>query len=159
VRDTVTRRLAHEPFGWRPTALLVTVRRYKCTGCARVWRQDTSKAAPARAKISRRGLWWALTGIVVAHLSMAQVAAGLAVAWDTANAAVLAEGSRVLINDKHRYDGVAVIGVDEHCWRHTRKGGKFVTVIIDLTGWRWSRWTGSPGSRPPPLKNYQPRSR
>ena len=25
-RDTVVRRLAHEPFGWRPTILLVTVR-------------------------------------------------------------------------------------------------------------------------------------
>jgi hypothetical protein len=98
-----------------------------------VWRQDTSKAAAPRAKISRRGLWWALTGIVVAHLSMARVAAGLAVAWDTANTAVLAEGKRILINDEHRYDGVAVIGVDEHCWRHTRKGDKFVTVIIDLT--------------------------
>ncbi|OPZ55202.1 MAG: Transposase [bacterium ADurb.BinA028] len=113
--------------------LLVTVRRYRCPGCGHVWRQDTSKAAAPRAKISRRGLWWALTGIVVAHLSMARVAAGLAVAWDTANTAVLAEGKRILINDEHRYDGVAVIGVDEHCWRHTRKGDKFVTVIIDLT--------------------------
>ena len=32
-RDTVTRPLAHEPFGWRPTTLLVTIRRYRCTGC------------------------------------------------------------------------------------------------------------------------------
>ncbi len=118
LRDTVVRRLAHEPFGWRPTTLWVRVRRYTCTGCARVWRQDTSKAAPARAKISRRGLRWALEGIVVAHLSMARVAAGLAVAWDTANTAVLAEGKRLLIEDKNRFDGVAVIGVDEHCVRH-----------------------------------------
>lgn len=28
---------------------------------------------------------------------------------------------------------MAVIGVDEHCWRHTRRGEKYVTVIIDLT--------------------------
>ena len=28
---------------------------------------------------------------------------------------------------------VAVIGVDEHVWRHTRRGDKYVTVIIDLT--------------------------
>ncbi len=27
----------------------------------------------------------------------------------------------------------AVIGVDEHVWRHTRRGDKYVTVIIDLT--------------------------
>jgi hypothetical protein len=26
-RDTVTRRLVHEPLGWRPTTLLVTIRR------------------------------------------------------------------------------------------------------------------------------------
>ena len=32
VRDSVLRELAHEPFGWRPTTLLVTVRRYRCTG-------------------------------------------------------------------------------------------------------------------------------
>ena len=30
-------------------------------------------------------------------------------------------------------DGVAVIGVDEHAWRHTRTGDTYVTVIIDLT--------------------------
>ena len=51
----------------------------------------------------------------------------------TANDAVLAEGKRALIEDPGRFDGVQVIGVDEHCWRHTRRGDKFVTVIIDLT--------------------------
>jgi len=28
---------------------------------------------------------------------------------------------------------VRVVGVDEHVWRHTRRGDKYVTVIIDLT--------------------------
>jgi transposase len=133
VRDTVTRQLAHEPFGWRPTTLLVTIRRYRCGGCAHVWRQDTSKAAEPRAKLSRRGLRWALEAIVCQHLSVARVAEGLGVSWNTANNAVLAEGQRVLIADPARFDGVAVIGVDEHVWRHTRRGDKYVTVIIDLT--------------------------
>ena len=132
-RDTVTRRLAHEPFGWRPTILLVTIHRYRCGECGHVWRQDTSKAAEPRAKLSRRALRWALEGLVVQHLSVARIAEGLAVAWDTANDAVLAEGKRVLIDDPTRYDGVAVVGVDEHVWRHTRKGDKYVTVVIDLT--------------------------
>ncbi|TYC95703.1 ISL3 family transposase [Arthrobacter echini] len=132
-RDTVVRRLAHEPFGHRPTVLMVRVRRYRCPDCSRVWRQDTSKAAQRRAKISRRGLRWALTGIVVDHLTISRVAAGLGVSWNAANDAVLAEGRRVLIDDPHRFDGVTAIGVDEHVWRHTRKGDKFVTVIIDLT--------------------------
>ena len=56
-----------------------------------------------------------------------------AVSWNTANDAVLAEGRRVLIADPHRFDGVQVIGIDEHVWRHTRRGDKYVTVIIDLT--------------------------
>jgi len=133
VHDVVTRRLAHEPFGWRPTTLLVAVRRYRCTGCARVWRQDTTAAAEPRAKISRAGLRWALAGLVVQHLTVARVAEALAVAWDTANDAVLAEGQRVLIADPARFEGVQVIGVDEHAWRHTRKGEKYVTVVIDLT--------------------------
>ena len=132
-RDTVTRELAHEPLGWRPTTLAVTVRRYRCTGCPHVWRQDTTLAAEPRAKLSRRGLRWALAGIVCQHLSIARVAAGLGVAWNTANDAVLAEGKRILIDDEHRFDGVEVIGVDEHVWRHTRRGDKYVTVIIDLT--------------------------
>jgi len=117
-RDSVTRRLAHEPFGWRPTMLLVTVRRYRCGGCGHVWRQDTSKAAEPRAKLSRRGLRWALEGIVVAHLTVARVAEGLGVSWNTANSAVLAEGRRVLIDDPGRFDGVRVVGVDEHVVRH-----------------------------------------
>jgi transposase len=132
-RDTVTRRLAHAPWGWRPTTLLIRVRRYRCAGCAHVWRQGTSTAAEPRAKISRAGLAWALVGIVCQHLTVARVAEALSVSWDAANDAVLAEGARVLIDDPARLAGVRVLGVDEHVWRHTRKGDKYVTVIIDLT--------------------------
>ena len=70
---------------------------------------------------------------MVQHLTVARVAEGLDVSWNTANDAVLAEGKRVLIDNKHRFDGVKVVGVDEHCWRHTGKGDKYVMVVIDLT--------------------------
>ena len=132
-RDTVTRPLAHEPFGHRPTTLLVRVRRYRCGHCGRTWRQDTTQAAPPRAKISRGGIIWALTGIVVDHLTVSRAAAGLGVSWHTANSAIIAEGKRRLIDDPARFDHVTTIGVDEHVWRHTRFGDKYVTVIIDLT--------------------------
>src|SRR5699024_6477468 len=132
-RDTVTRELAHESLGWRPTTLAITVRRYRCIGCGHVWRQDTTAAAQPRAKLSRRGLAWALQALVVGHLTVARVAAGLGVAWTTANDAVLAEGSGDRPDDARRFDGVTAAGVDEHVWRHTRKGDKYVTVIIDLT--------------------------
>lgn len=132
-RDSVTRTLAHEPFGWRPTTLLITIRRYRCAGCQHVWRQDVDKAAEPRARLSRGALRWALEALVCQHLSVSLVAEALAVSWNTANNAVLAEGMRVLIADPDRFHGVAVIGVDEHVWRHTRRGDKYVTVIIDLT--------------------------
>ena len=131
-RDTVVRRLSHAPLGWRPTILRVRVRRYRGRACCHVWRQDTTAAAP-RARLSRGGLRWALASIVRGHVTVACIAEGLGVAWATANGAVLAEGKRALIDDPARFDRVTVIGVDEHCRRHTRIGDKSVTAIIDPT--------------------------
>lgn len=101
----MTRVLAHEPLGWRPT-LVVTVRRYGCTGCVHVWRQDTSKAAAPRAKLSCGGLRWALQAIVCQHLDGCSGRRGLGVAWNTANDAVLVEGRRVLIAGPARLLGI-----------------------------------------------------
>ena len=132
-RDTVIRRPAHEPYGWRPTILHVSVRRYRCKTCAHVWRQDMSQAAAPRAKLSRAAVRWALTGVVVHHVTVARISQALGVSWNTANTAVLGEGQRLLINDPVRFEGVRVIGVDERVWRHTPYGDRYVTVILDLT--------------------------
>ena len=136
-RDTVVRRIAHVPLGWRPTILQVRLRRYRCTGCGHVWRQDLSTAAAPRAKLSKQAVLWALKSLVLDRLSVARIAAGLGVSWHTVNDAVLHAGRELLISDPHRLDGVRVIGVDEHCWRHPRPGRhgleRYVTVIIDLT--------------------------
>ena len=61
-RDMVIRRPAHEPYGWRPTIVHVSVRRYRCQGCSHVWRQDMSQAADPRAKLSRAAARWAPAG-------------------------------------------------------------------------------------------------
>ena len=37
------------------------MRRYRCSGCGYVWRQDTTAAAEPKAKLSRRALRWAVT--------------------------------------------------------------------------------------------------
>lgn len=79
-RDTVKRRLAHEPFGWRPTTLEVRVRRYRCQECAHVWRQNMDLAAEPRARLSRRAVRWALEALVCQHLSVSRIAQGLSVA-------------------------------------------------------------------------------
>ena len=80
-RDTVIRRPAHEPYGWRPTILRVSVRRYRCPQCAHVWRQDMSQAAQLRAKLSHSAVRWALTGVVVHHLTVTRISQALGVSW------------------------------------------------------------------------------
>lgn len=119
-RDAVTRTLAHELFGHRPTTLLIRVRRYRSERCGRTWWHDTTKAARAQAMISRRGLNRALGPIVIDYLTISRTTAGLVLSWHTANTANLAEGKRQLIGNPHRFDGVTTIGVDEDVWRHTR---------------------------------------
>jgi len=76
---------------------------------------------------------WALKSVVIDRMSIARIAAGLGVSWQTVNDAVRAIDHQLLIADPTRFDGVQVLGVDEHAWRHTRRGDKFVTVVIDLT--------------------------
>lgn len=65
----------------------------------------------------------------------ARVAEGLRVAWNTANDAVLAEGKRVLINDAAGSTASLRSASTNTCGA-TRRGDKYVTVIIDLTGIR-----------------------
>ena len=98
-----------------------------------MWRQDTTTAAASRTKLSRDAVYWALKSVVIDRMSIARVAANLGTAWHTGNHAVLEASQELLINDPARFDGVRVIGVDEHVWSHTRGGSKYVTVIIDLT--------------------------
>ena len=131
--DTVVRRLAHVPFGWKPTVLEVQVPRYRCLPCGRVWRHDLRVAAPTRGKLSRDAVTLAVKHIVIDRLSIARIAAILGVAWNTCSDAILAAARDLLLDVPTRLDGVTTIGVDEHVWRHTRFGDKFVTVVIDLT--------------------------
>ena len=119
-----TRRLAHEPRGHQPTTLAVYVRRYHCRACSRSWCDDISQAAPPRAKLSFGALRWGLVCLIADNMSMNRIAAHLAVAWHTANEAILAYGEELLLADSTRFEGVRVIGVDEHVWRH-RGGDKY----------------------------------
>lgn len=131
--DTVLRRLAHVPLGWKPTILEVVVPRYRCWPCRRIWRHSITVAAPSKGKLSREAIMLAVKSIVVDRMSIARVAANLGVAWNTASDAILAAGTELLIDSADRFDGVTTVGVDEHVWRHTRNGDNYVTVIIDLT--------------------------
>ena len=129
----VDRWLAHVPLGWRPTMLLIRLPRYRCRECGCCWRHGLERAASSRARLTQAAIEWGLEALVVDRLSVSRIAAALGVAWDTANAAILTAGQQLLLDQPDRLDGVEVLGVDEHVWRHTRLGDKYMTVIIDLT--------------------------
>ena len=132
-RGTVARCLAHVPVGWRPTQLVVRVRRFACTGCRRVWRQDTSSLAQPRARLTHAAVEWGLRALALECMSVSRVAAALGISWHTANNAILTRAEQTITGNPDRFDGVEVLGVDEHVWRHTRRGDRYVTVVIDLT--------------------------
>lgn len=94
--------------------------------------EDTTAAAPPRAKISRGGLGCASGSMVVDHLTVDGAAAGLGVCWHAANSATIPGGRRRLIYDTGRLEGVTMIGVDERVWRPTEFGDKYITVMTDL---------------------------
>lgn len=81
VQATVARRLGHEPLGWRPATLLVTVHCQRCLKCGVVCGQGS-----ARAVLSRSVLRWSVDAVLVHHLTAAHVAAGLVPSWNTATA-------------------------------------------------------------------------
>ena len=195
-RDTVIRRLAHEPLGWRPTTLLVTVRRYRCTGCGHVWRQDTSRGRRAAGE---------------AVAPRAAVGAGSA-GGPAPDRRPGRRGARRRVEHRQRRGpGRGQAGPDRrpsplrrrhgHRRRRARLAphpprrqvrhrdhrphpdprrhrpstaaghgrGPLQAGVQDLARRpprglarrrsRWSRWTGSPGSRPPPPRSSPTRSR
>ena len=67
--------IVHVPLGWRPTMLEFRVRRYRCSDCCVVWRQDPTTVAAYRAKLSRDAVFWALKSVVIDRMSIARIAA------------------------------------------------------------------------------------
>lgn len=67
-------------------------------------------------------------------VSVAGLARSLGTSWGALNAAVLGKaGDMLAAVDPHRLEKVNAIGVEEHVWRHTPFGDRYVTVIVDIT--------------------------
>lgn len=133
VRSSWRRTLVHTPVGLSAVHLLVRVRRHECRGCARSWSDDLCGIVTDGRRLTDAAVWWAAAEIVMSSKSVLACAMQLHCAWETVNAAVLDKARACLIADPHRLDGVEAIGVDEHVWRHTARGSRYVTVVVDLT--------------------------
>ena len=92
---------------------MVRLRRFACTHCRRVWRQDTSSLAEPRARLTHAAVEWGLWALALECMSVCRVAAALGISWHTANNAILTSAQATLLDDPHRFDGVEVLGVDD----------------------------------------------
>ena len=138
LRDHVTRVLADLPIVGHPTRLHVRLPRFTCSdpGCGvSVFRQRIDRVAAPKASITRRTTRWILHCLAVEKMSVSAVAKALGVGWDVVNSLALSTVRELAYNQPGHLDGVRILGVDEHKWKHVRGQGdpSFVTVIVDLT--------------------------
>ncbi|WP_407568323.1 ISL3 family transposase (plasmid) [Arsenicicoccus dermatophilus] len=135
-RDDVA--LVDAPSFGRPVRLVWVKRRYTCPepACAggTFVEQDDDIAAP-RALLTTRAVGWAVAQLRREHASIAGLARQLGVDWKTLWRAVRSHLER-LDTDPARFDGVRMLGVDEHVWHHVdqrKRGPKMLTGMVDLT--------------------------
>ncbi|WP_460581641.1 ISL3 family transposase, partial [Gordonia jinhuaensis] len=137
LRDHIDREVADLPIVGHPTRLHISVPRYLCDNpdCpTTIFRADISTIVAPRAQVTRRTTTWILRAMIVDKMSVTAVAAAIGMSWNTVNNLAL-DAARSLASAPARLDGVRVLGVDEHKWKHVRGKGdsSFVTVLVDLT--------------------------
>ncbi|QGP88185.1 MULTISPECIES: ISL3 family transposase [Gordonia] len=137
LRDHVDREVADLPIVGHPTRLHLRVPRYACENgaCGQgIFRADISAIVAPRAAVTRRTIAWILRRMILDKMSVSAVAASVGLGWNTVNALAL-QAARTVASAPGRLDGVRVLGVDEHKWKHVRGNGdsSFVTVLVDLT--------------------------
>ena len=138
LRDHVERRVTDLPIVGHPTRLHARVPRFICENTAcEVWifQQRTPMLAEPRAKTTRRCTRWILQRLALDRTSVAAVAKALGLGWDLVNDLAISKIRTLVYDEPGHLDGVRVLGVDEHKWKHVRGDGSssFVTVLVDLT--------------------------
>ncbi|WP_256821632.1 transposase, partial [Dietzia sp. Die43] len=126
------------PIVGHPTRLHVRVPRLTCDNIeceTRIFQQRLPLLAEARAKTTRRCSRWILQRLAIDRTSVSAVAKALGLGWDLVNDLAVSETRAMVYDQPGHFDGVRVLGVDEHKWKHVRGDGSssFVTVLVDLT--------------------------
>ena len=137
-RDHVVRTLVDLPVVGFPTRLHVRVPRFMCTmaSCPRKIFQASLACADDRSKLTHRVTHWVLQRLAIDRMSVAATATALGVGWELVNQVALDACRQLVYDDASHLDGVRILGVDEHVWKHTRKPGQpsnLVTILVDLT--------------------------
>lgn len=136
-------RLIDTPCFGQPVELVWRKRTWRCGEPAcpagSFTEQDDDLTQP-RALLTTRARWWAIGQLRREHASVQGLARQLGTAWRTVWTSIkpLLDA---LADDETRFEGVTILGVDEHVWHHmsTRpegqggRGPKELTGMVDLT--------------------------
>ena len=138
LRDHTVRRLVDLPVVGFPTRLHVRVPRFTCTNqqCRRKIFQASLNCANDGAKLTHRVTGWILQRLAIDRMSVAATAKALGVGWELVNQVAVDARRQLVYDNPSHLDGVRILGVDEHVWKHTRKPGQpsnLVTILVDLT--------------------------
>ena len=140
-RDEVE--LVDAPAFGAPVRIRWRKRRWVCpdAGCpvGSFTEQDEAVAAP-RARLTARACRWAIEQIRREQASVNGVRRQLGTSWSTVWASIEPILTAAAA-DESRFEGIAILGVDEHVWHHvsTRpveaggRGPKELTGVVDLT--------------------------
>ena len=83
---------------------MVRVRRFACTHCRRVWRQDTSGLAEPGSRLTRSAVeWGGLRALGREFMSVSRLAQALGLSWHAANSAILTRTEQVLNEASDRF--------------------------------------------------------
>ena len=138
LRDHTVRRLVDLPVVGFPTRLHVRVPRFTCTNqqCRRKTFQACLNCANDGAKLTHRVTGWILQRLAIDRMSVAATATALGVGWELVNQVAVDACRQLVYDNPSHLDGVRILGVDEHVWKHIRKPGQpsnLVTILVDLT--------------------------
>lgn len=138
LRDHIVRTLVDLPVVGFPTRLHVRVPRFTCSNpaCSRKIFQASLSCADDGAKLTHRVTRWILQRLAIDRMSVSATAKALGVGWELVNQVAVDACRKLVYDNPSHLDGVKILGVDEHVWKHTRRPGQpssFVTVLVDLT--------------------------
>ena len=137
-RVTVT--LIDAPSAGRPTRLRWRKRRWICleTACTVVsFSEQNPHVAAPRGLLTTRAVSWAIRQLRSENASIQGLARQLGTTWNTLWSQIRPRLEDAAA-DPARFDGVDILGVDEHIWHHTdprRRGPKELTGMVDLSRW------------------------
>lgn len=109
------------------------VRRFACIVCRQVWRQDTSRVAQRRTRLTRPEVEFRLRAVALQCMSVSRVASALGLFWHIATNAVLAIAQATLLDILATCPPPTLEVDDSPCVLRSR--ARSARYLVDGPGW------------------------